>query len=261
MEVASRILLPSLLAADAPIHGAEPQLVVRGLSMSFGGLQVLDDLTWELQPSEIALIHGENGSGKSTLLNVLTGFVRPQSGFARLAARQEWLDVTKASPVKLARCGVGRLWQQIRLFPTMTVLDNVLAASPDLRASNPVWSVLARPHVLRQEREATANALQRLALFRMDHRSASYCDSLSVGEMKRVALARLLQMEPSILFLDEPLSGLDSRGRSELLRDLRALRTQSGASVVIVEHRIAEVSDIADRRWRLRNGRLESSEN
>jgi ABC-type branched-subunit amino acid transport system ATPase component len=233
---------------------------VRAVDLAFGGQKVLAGVNCDLRPGELVILRGENGSGKTALLNVLSGYLAPDCGSVRLQLGGVWTEITGVSPEFLARRGVGRLWQDIRLFPSMTVLDNVLAGTARMLGANPVFALLARPAALRQERRARGRALQNLALVGMADRAQSSCDMLSVGQMKRVALARLLQMEASLLLLDEPFAGLDAAAVSSLALDLERLRTERGKTILMVEHRRDVVAHIADRVWTMKDGRIEESE-
>lgn len=240
-------------ARRAAVHGARVE--ARDVAVAFGGQTVLDGVDFELKPGELVVLRGENGSGKTVLFNVLSGYLTPDRGEVRIRLNGAWLNPSVTSPERLARRGVGRHWQDIRLFPTMTVLDNVLASTQQLLGENPALAIMARFEVARQERLARARALENLAVMGMAERADSSCDMLSVGQMNRVALARLLQMEASLLLLDEPLAGLDSSAAKAFARDLARLR-DSGKTVLVVEHRADLLVGAADRVWHLSGGRI-----
>lgn len=245
------------VAREATLSGARVE--ARDVVVAFGGQTVLDGVSFALNAGEMGLLRGENGSGKTVLFNVLSGYMRPDRGDVRIEVNEFCVNPAVSSPEHLARRGVGRLWQDIRLFPTMTVLDNVLAGTSGLWGENPVLAVFARGKVRRQERQARARALDNLAAFGMADRAHSSCDMLSVGQMKRVALARLLQMEASLLLLDEPLAGLDDDAGAELVGDLARLR-DVGKTILIVEHRAIALLGVADRVWHLHEGRFGEAE-
>lgn len=247
-----------------PIVLAEPpngaRVEVRAIDLAFDGQKVLDGVSFDLEPGELVLLRGENGSGKTVLLNVLSGYLTPDRGSVRLQLRGQWIDAARASPESLARRGVGRLWQDIRLFSSMTVLDNVLTGTARMIGENPLFALLARPAVLRQERVARDRALQNLGLVGMADRAQSSCDMLSLGQMKRVALARLLQMDACLLLLDEPFAGLDAKAVTSFVLDINKLRKELGKTILMVEHRHEEIAPIASRAWIMRDGRIEESE-
>ena len=258
----------SIVAAGAmpverrPLAGAARSACVeaRSLALAFGGQKVLNSVSFDLLPGELVLLRGENGSGKTVLLNVLSGYLRPNRGSIKFHFGNRSVNALRASPETLARRGVGKLWQDIRLFPTMTVLENVLAATPRMLGEHPLFAVLARPAVFRQERLARDRAFQNLTTIGMADRAQSSCDKLSVGQMKRVALARLLQMEASLFLLDEPFAGLDRNGALSLANDLDSLRKDQEKTILIVEHRYEAIASHADRVWTMSEGHIVESE-
>ena len=228
------------------------------LRLAFGGNVVLEDVTFALERGSFVLLRGGNGSGKTCLLNVLSGYEPDFDGSVVLNLPGGAFDPRHVSPGQLARAGVGRLWQDIRLFPGLSVLENVLTATPAMTRRHLPWAALpgalwGRP----EEESARATALATLARFGMEHRGESRCDQLSVGQMKKAALARLLQLQPSLLLLDEPLAGLDERAARDLIADLVRLRDDGGLSILAIEHGENGLSDAADEIWVLRNGRME----
>lgn len=225
------------------------------LSLAFGGNRILDAVSFVLPPGRTVLLRGENGSGKTTLLNVLNGFIRPDSGRLRFQINGAILDVRHHSPERLACEGIGRLWQDIRLFPNMTVLDNVLAASPRLRELNPVMALSIWPPIRRMERAAREHALHHLHTVGMADRASSSADKLSVGQMKKVAIARLLQTEAELLLLDEPLSGLDPSAAEDILLLLKRLN-KDGKTMLIAEHQYERMAAVCSDTWFLAEGRI-----
>lgn len=232
-------------------------LHAEGVSLSFGGQRVLDRLGLCIRTGDVLLLRGENGSGKTTLLNVMSGFIRPEQGTIRMHLHGQDINAISASPERLARSGLGRLWQDIRLFATMPVLDNVLAASPELVGKTALECIATWPLLRRQERIARERALYNLHLVGMADRAASSGDMLSVGQMKRVALARLLQAEADLWLLDEPLAGLDTDSANDLLELLGRLNDDHRKTFLIVEHQHERMAPICDRTLFLSDGRLQ----
>lgn len=235
-------------------------LEVREACLAFGGQVILDRLDFGLRIGEVVLLRGENGCGKTTLLNVMSGYLHPDAGSVVLRIEGCPVNVGRHSPERIARLGVGRLWQDLRLFPTMTVLENVLAATPDLSGEGVLVATLARRLVRRQENRAIATAMENLRSVRMADRASSSCDMLSLGQMKRVAIARLLQMKARVLLLDEPLSGLDARSTEALVSDLDRIRARRDKAILIVEHQHDRVAPVVDRTFRMTKGRIEPAE-
>lgn len=234
-------------------------LEARSLTLSYGARRILSDLCFHLKKGEIVLLLGDNGAGKTSLLNLISGFVVPSSGAMIYRLRGSSLS-SPVQPEELARLGVGRLWQEIRLFPEMTVLDNVLAATPHFTSSGPL-AALRELLKKSSDSDAIAQAARNLSLVGMEDRLASSCDMLSVGQMKRVAIARLFQMGADLLLLDEPLSGLDRGTCASMVEMIRDLGAKYGKAVLLVEHRHELARPAADRIWRLHNGALQDESN
>lgn len=241
--------------ASALVH-----LTVDGLSLSFGGQRVLRDVGFELAGGQVALLRGSNGSGKTTLLNVLSGFLKPDSGNISLKLNGIEIDVLTATPDYLARGSIARLWQDIRLFPTMTVLENVIAASPHPIGINPFLALFFLRKVKEQEQEFHRQAMNWLDMLGMADRADSSGDKLSVGQAKRVAIARMLQTGSKMLLLDEPLAGLDKGAAEKLISDLKCLAEVTRCSMLIVEHNHEAIMPICDLVFTLNEGVLMSEE-
>lgn len=257
MEVA--IDFGSCMATLAPILDM-PRVAARGLSLAFGGQQLFDGANLDVRPGQVVLLRGANGSGKTTLLNMIGGFTAPDRGSIQLSLGSSPIDVRQTTPERLARLGVGRLWQDIRLFPTLSALDNVLAATPSLVGQSPLLALAAYPRVRTQEQRARERALENLDQVGLRHRASSSADMLSAGQMKRVALARLLQMEAKLWLLDEPLSGLDMDSSAALVQDLDRLCRERDLAILVVEHAHERLRPIADAIHVLREGRIEPEE-
>lgn len=246
-------------------------LSARGLSKAFGGQVVLNDVSFALKRGEVVLLRGENGSGKTTLLNILTGNIEPDAGRLHLSVngaeevfawpRKWWQNLNPFdhfTPERIAWEGVGRVWQDIRLFPTMTVLDNVVLSSPKQAGENPVMALLRLGRINKEELYNQEQASKWLNGVGLGDRLHSSCDKISLGQMKRVAIARAVHAGAKILFLDEPLSGLDGAGVAEVMRYLDALVRTDSLTIVIVEHifNIPRVLDLATIIWTLADGSL-----
>ena len=243
----------------------------RGLRKAFGGQVVLDGVDFELHEGEVVLLRGPNGSGKTTLLNILTGNLAPDAGAIRLTVngtqeeftfpRRWWQDLNpfdRFLPERVAREGVGRSWQDTRLFPSVSLIDNVFAAMPDQPGENP-WNVLFRPHRVRAAEAAGREVAEaRLEELGLGGRDGSSGDKVSLGQSKRVAIARAVQGGARILFLDEPLSGLDGAGIDSVVDLLRSLVREHRITLVMVEHvwNVRHVAPLAQTVWDLHDGRL-----
>jgi ABC-type branched-subunit amino acid transport system ATPase component len=236
------------------------------LSKSFGGQLVLDNINLELYEGEVVLLRGDNGSGKTTLINILTGNIEPDKGTIQIInngiseyfhfPRKWWNAINPFDhfvPERVAAEGVGRTWQDIRLFSSQDLLDNISIATPDQMGENPFWAILKRSKAKKQDREIQAAANNILSDLGLKGRERSSADMISLGQSKRVAIARAIQAGARILFLDEPLSGLDGNGILEVMALLKNIARQKKITIVIVEHlfNIPKILDIATSVWTL----------
>ena len=228
-------------------------LEVQDVTVRFGGLTALYEVSADVQPGEVVGIIGPNGAGKTTLFNVICGFTRPTGG------RLRWKDepLRHHHPRDLARLGIARTLQGLGLFPHMTVLENVtVGATVHSRA----WigsALFALPRGDRDERQLRERALRVLGELDITEASDRLPGQLPYGIQKRVALARALVAEPQLLMLDEPASGLSSGEMNELADLLRAMKEK--VSVALVEHHMDLVMDVCDRIVVLDFGRVIAS--
>lgn len=253
-------------------HGSENTLLrARGLHKAFGGQVVLDDVSLEIHSGDVILLHGDNGGGKTTLLNILTGNLKPDAGTIQLSRRgaerqfhfpRHWwheLNLFNGfTPERIAACGIGRTWQDVRLFTTQTLRDNIAVATPHQPGENPASVILHRPTVLAQEKLVLAASDAILANLGLKGRETSSADKISLGQSKRVAIARAVKGGAQILFLDEPLAGLDAHGITEILSLLKVLVQNRKITLIIVEHvfNIYYLLDLATSVWTLTNGKI-----
>ena len=246
-------------------------LRIEGLQKAFGGQVVLDGVSLKLRQGEVVLLRGDNGSGKTTLLNMLTGNLEPDAGAIQLFTNRleenfhfpgRWWQglnpFNRFTPERMSREGVGRTWQEIRLFPTQNLSDNIALATPGQLGENPVWALLRRRAVQRQERVILNSAEEALSELGLKGREISSADKVSLGQSKRVAIARAVQTGARILFLDEPLAGLDEAGVAEVMNLLEKLAWDKKITLVIVEHvfNISRILDITTTVWTLGSGKV-----
>lgn len=244
---------------------------VKGLHKAFGGQVVLDGVDLELREGEVVLLRGENGSGKTTLLNILTGNMEPDAGEINLFVnshsesfrfpRHWWQELNPwdhFTPERVANEGVGRTWQDVRLFGSQTLSDNLAVVRPGQPGERPL-SILSRPRRWRKAETENLKAVQ-LLLDSLDlgDRSGSSADMISLGQTKRIAFARAAHANTKVIFLDEPLAGLDQKGTENIIAVLRALAAVHRLTLVIVEHvfNIPTILDFATAVWTLANGHI-----
>ena len=216
-------------------------LVVEGLGITFGGLHAVQDVSFSLKPGEIVSVIGPNGAGKTTLFNVISGVYLPHSGTVRLNGE----DVTGMASFALARRGLSRTFQNLQIFQSMSVLENVMVGH-HLHERGPVLSdLLGLPSSRRRGRAAEEKArvlLQRVGLERAAEREAGV---LSYGSLKRLEIARALALDPKVLLLDEPAAGCNAVETEEIDR-LIADVAKAGTAILLVEHDMKMVMRISN---------------
>jgi branched-chain amino acid transport system ATP-binding protein/branched-chain amino acid transport system permease protein len=232
-------------AASASVD-AGPVLAVRALSRSFGGLRAVDDVDLDLSPASVTGLLGPNGSGKTTLFNLVDGTVRPSSGQLTLAGRR----IERGRRQARSHAGLARTYQLPRLFPSLTVLENVVLAEPRFSLGR-----LLRPRVTAAERARAAAVLADLGLSRYADTSPA---ALSYGQRKLIELAQVLWLDPALVLLDEPAAGISPALSQRLADTIRQLRDK-GVSVLLVEHDVAFLASLSDRVYVMANGKIIAS--
>lgn len=228
----------------------QPLLKVEGLSMRFGGLLAVNNVALTLSEGEIVSLIGPNGAGKTTVFNCLTGFYRPTSGTIKL--RERHLEGLPGQAI--ARMGVVRTFQHVRLFREMTVIENLLVAQHQHLKSGVFAGLLKTPAFRRAEADALERAsvwLQRVGLLEMANRSAG---NLAYGQQRRLEIARCMVTRPELLMLDEPAAGLNPKETDELDHLIVELRNQHKVSVLLIEHDMKLVMGISDRIYVVNQG-------
>jgi branched-chain amino acid transport system ATP-binding protein len=230
----------------------EPLLEVRGLSKSFRGLQALRDYDLRLPAGTIHGVIGPNGAGKTTLFHVLSGFLRPTAGTIRFAGQ----DITGSAAYRVARLGMARTFQNIRLFGDLPVIDNVKAGLQSHAPRSLVGALLSSPTFRNQERELTERAVELLVLFGLGQHRDRLARHLPYGDQRRLEIARAVATNPRILLLDEPNAGMNPVETQDLLGLIRRLRDEQAITIVLVAHDIPLVMNLCDRIQVLNYGRI-----
>ncbi len=224
-------------------------LEVRDLSRSFGGLRAVDSVSFDVEHGSISAVIGPNGAGKTTLFNCICGSIRPNGG----AVRFKDTSIYGLPPHAIAAAGVSRTFQNVKVFPHLSVLENVLVGRHRCSRAGFMAGMLMLPWSVREEKENRERALAILEWLGVAHLADSPAGSLAFGQQRAVELARALATEPRLLLLDEPAAGLNIHETAEVGRRISAIREQ-GITVLLVEHDMSLVMDICDRITVLSNG-------
>jgi branched-chain amino acid transport system ATP-binding protein len=224
----------------------KPLLELEGLSKSFGGLQVINDLDVVVNEREIVSVIGPNGAGKTTLFNVITGLYRPDAGRILL----DGSDLVGLPAHKITKLGIARTFQTLRLFLNMTVKENVMASQYGRTKVGVLRSIFRTPGARREEREIHRRAEEKLAFFGqrlMGYRWDQPAYSLSYANRRRLEIARAMATEPRVLLLDEPAAGMNPVETHEITELIGKLRDDGGYTIVVIEHDMHVVEGISDR--------------
>ena len=238
--------------AASPAGAPEALLEVRGLSKSFSGLQALRDYDLRLPAGTIHGVIGPNGAGKTTLFHVLSGFLRPTAGTIRFAGQ----DITGSAAYRVARLGMARTFQNIRLFGDLPVIDNVKAGLQSHAPRSLVGALLSSSTFRNQERELTERAVELLVLFGLGQHRDRLARHLPYGDQRRLEIARAVATNPRILLLDEPNAGMNPVETQDLLGLIRRLRDEQAITIILVAHDIPLVMNLCDRIQVLNYGRI-----
>jgi branched-chain amino acid transport system ATP-binding protein len=219
-------------------------LEARGVTVRFGGLVALADVSVGVPPATIVGLVGPNGAGKTTLFGVMSGLLRPNQGEVFLGGRR----VTRATPTKRARLGLARTFQQLELFMGLTVREHLVLAYRVRNSRHRLWSDLATLGSLHRASEAEGERVDRLlALLALESVADVLASSLPLGTSRRVEVGRALANGPTVVLLDEPSSGLDASETSHLAAALRTVVEEEQVALLLVEHDVAMVLGLSQR--------------
>jgi branched-chain amino acid transport system ATP-binding protein len=221
-------------------------LDLKGVSLSFGGLEVLSSLDLHVDEGEIVSVIGPNGAGKTTLFNLITGIYRPSRGEIRLDGQ----SIVGLQPHQISQRGISRTFQTLRLFLNMSVRENVMAAAYGHTRAGVLRSMLRTPGMRREEREIARLAEERLGFFGerlMGYRWDQPAYSLSYANRRRLEIARATATNPRVLLLDEPAAGMNPSETHEITELISKLRTDGGYTILVIEHDMHVVEGISDR--------------
>jgi branched-chain amino acid transport system ATP-binding protein len=220
-----------------------PVLVVEGVSLSFGGVKALQDVSFDVREHEVRAIIGPNGAGKSSMLNVINGVYHPQQG--RITFKGETRSDMNSH--EAAAMGIARTFQNIALFKGMTVLDNIMTGRNLKMRTNFLQQALWIGPAKREELEHRRKVEEVVDFLEIQHIRKTPVGRLPYGLQKRVELARALAAEPEVLLLDEPMAGMNMEEKQDMCRFILDVNDQYGTTIVLIEHDMGVVMDISDR--------------
>jgi branched-chain amino acid transport system ATP-binding protein len=243
------------MATDEHAHGDDMSTIQRGfaigkpileldsVSLRFGGVKALTNISFNVLEHEIRAIIGPNGAGKSSMLNVINGVYRPQEGTITLRGQK----LTDMTPNRAAAMGISRTFQNIALFKGMTVLDNIMAGCSQREHANFLEVAFQLPRAQREETANREKVEEIIEFLQIEHIRKTPVKRLPYGLQKRVELGRALAAQPKILLLDEPMAGMNIEEKQDMCRFILDVNEEFGTTVVLIEHDMGVVMDISDR--------------
>jgi branched-chain amino acid transport system ATP-binding protein len=222
---------------------SQPLLSVESVSLAFGGIQALRDVSFDIIRGEIRAIIGPNGAGKTSALNVINGFYRPQAGSITFKGRRR----AAMRPYEAASGGIARTFQNVALFRGMSVLDNIMAGRTLHMRRGFFWQILRFGPALAEEVAHRRKVEDIIDFLEIPHVRKVPVGRLAYGLQKRVELARALALEPNLLLLDEPMAGMNVEEKEEMSRYILDLRREFGITMALIEHDMGVVMDLSDR--------------
>ena len=226
-------------------------LSIRNLGKNFGGLKVLEDVSFEVPAGSIFGLIGPNRAGKTTVFNIVTGLLQPSSGSIAFQGR----NLAGTPPHFITRLGVARTFQNIRIFKHMTLLENVMVGMHHLIDYGPLALFFSTPACRSAERRARERAFELLSWVKLEHQAEMLADNLSYGDQRKLEFARALATEPKLLLLDEPVAGMNPAEKSVLMDEIRNI-CDRGYGVFLIEHDMRFVMGLCERIAVLNFGRI-----
>ncbi len=230
-------------AAGPEIARGAVLLEVKNVSLAFGGVKAITDISFDIRKGEIRAIIGPNGAGKTSMLNVINGFYHPQEGTITFkgAVRR------KMRPYEAAKSGIARTFQNVALFKGMTTLDNIMSGRTLQMHRNFFWQMLHYGPAQGEEIEHRKRVEEIIDFLEIQHIRKTPVGKLPYGLQKRVELGRALAMEPELLLLDEPMAGMNVEEKEDMSRFILDVNQQFGTTIALIEHDMGVVMDISDR--------------
>ncbi len=238
-----RTLAEAMPSTQEPVPEDRPLLTFTDVELRFGALQALDGVTFEVQPRELFSIIGPNGAGKTSIFNCISGVYRPQAGGITFLGE----DIRRMRPHAIADLGIARTFQNIELFENLTVLENVMLGRHQHVEYGWLSGMIWAGRASREEIEHRAVVEDILDFLEIEQHREAIVSMLPYGVQKRVELGRALAMEPKLLLLDEPVAGMNLEETADMARFVLDIREELDISIILVEHDMGVVMDLADR--------------
>lgn len=227
-------------------------LEIENLSKFFKGLRAVYNYHLNLRQGEILGVIGPNGAGKSTLFNLITGYIPPSDGKIRFLGQ----DITKYPPDKIAKLGIGRTFQSVRLFSSMTLMENVITAQQLRDADNLFTTLGSLPSFRKREQRLTSKSMELMLLFNLEDRPNQLSSALPYGDQRKLEIVRALALGPKLLLLDEPVAGMSLQESLDVLQLIRRIRDEYHLTIIVVEHNMPIIMQLCDRIQVLNNGEI-----
>jgi branched-chain amino acid transport system ATP-binding protein len=227
----------------AEIAAGDVLLAVEGVSLAFGGVKAVSDVSFDIRKGEIRAIIGPNGAGKTSMLNVINGFYHPQAG--RITFKGKTRRAMR--PHAAAAGGIARTFQNVALFKSMTTLDNIMAGRSLKMHKSFFWQIFRHGPALSEEIEHRKTAEEIIDFLEIEHIRRIPVGKLPYGLQKRVELGRALAMEPDLLLLDEPMAGMNLEEKEDMSRYILSMNNYYGTTIALIEHDMGVVMDLSDR--------------
>ncbi|MCD2257178.1 ABC transporter ATP-binding protein [Agrilactobacillus fermenti] len=231
-------------------------LEVKDLTKNFGGLAAVSNVNMHLDDNELIALIGPNGAGKTTLFNLMTGQTVPSAGSITLRTDSGVQVLNGRKPYKIADMGLARTFQNIRLFKELSVLDNVLISMTSKNKEGLVSSLFRLPAFYKTEARLVKEAMDLLKIFHMQDLADTTANNMPYGAQRRLEIVRALATKPKILFLDEPAAGMNPEETAALTATIRQIQQDFGITVLLIEHDMSLVMNVAERIYVLQYGKL-----
>jgi len=238
-------LTEKAIAPEGASDAAEREVLLKvdNVSLSFGGVKAITDISFDIQKGEIRAIIGPNGAGKTSMLNVINGFYHPQEGTITWQGKVR----RKMKPYEAASNGIARTFQNVALFKGMTTLDNIMSGRSLKMHRNLFWQILWRGPAEREEIEHRKKVEEIIDFLEIQAIRKTPVGRLPYGLQKRVELGRALAMEPDLLLLDEPMAGMNLEEKEDMSRFIIDVNQEFGTTIALIEHDMGVVMDLSDR--------------